>query len=113
MASLRRLPRQHKPAVVEEAFLVRRPIAPCTLIPAGRPGEVQINGTAYSIEFILAADQTILGFRIVNLTNGQIYDLDAACRVCDCPDYTFRRLQKDARGCKHCIGLRAIRGINS
>jgi hypothetical protein len=113
MPTLARPARPVKPAVVFEAKMVKRPIAPCTLIPAGAPGLLLLNDANYAVEWNVADNDAVLGFRLTDYVNGEVYDLEGYdCHSCSCGDFIFRRLQKDPRGCKHMIGMKQIRGIS-
>jgi hypothetical protein len=112
MSSLRRIPRVHKPAVCEDVRLVKRPIAPCALIPDGSPGQVIIEGVPYTLTYNLSDDYRILGFRLVNLVNHKVYDVEGVhCVSCTCGDFIYRREGRDPRGCKHMIGMKKVRGM--
>ncbi len=113
MASLRRVARLHKPALCNDIRLVKRPIAPCTLLPAGSPGQVIIEGVPYTLTYNLSDDYRILGFRLVNTVNKKVYDVEGiGCVSCTCGDYVYRREGRDPRGCKHMIGMRIGRGLS-
>jgi hypothetical protein len=112
MTTVLRKPRVYKPALVTEAKMVKRPIAPCTLLPAGSPGLLLLNDANYFVEWNVGDNDAILGFRLTHCVTGQVYDLEGYdCHSCDCPDFIFRRLHKDPRGCKHMIAMRQVRGI--
>ena len=112
MASLPRPLRVHKPAVCDDARLIKRPIAPCALLPQGSPGQVIIEGVPYTVTFNLDRSYRILGFRLVNVVNKKVYDLESIhCISCTCGDFIYRREGRDPRGCKHMIGMKKVRGI--
>ena len=94
MASLLRVPRLHKPVLCNDIRLVKRPIAPCTLLPAGSPGQVTIEGVPYTLTYNLSDDYRILGFRLVNGVNGKVYDVEGVgCVSCTCGDFIYRRAE--------------------
>jgi hypothetical protein len=112
MPTVQRKPRVHKPAVVTEAKMIRRPIAPCSLIPAGAPGLLLLNDANYFVEWNVGRMDEVLGFRLTHCQSGKVYDLEGYdCHSCDCPDFEFRRRYHDPRGCKHMIGMKMVRGI--
>jgi hypothetical protein len=107
-----RTSRVHAPAVCEDVRLVKRPIAPCALIPAGSPGQVLIEGVPYTLTYNLDTSYRILGFRLVNVVNKKVYDVEGvACVSCTCGDFVYRREGRDPRGCKHMIAMKKIRGM--
>lgn len=80
---------------------LRRPCWPCTLLPAGQPGVLEIGARAYAV--LPLGEYPSRGFRVTS-DRGDCYDLDAAnprALICDCPDATFR-----GRECKHARAVR-------
>lgn len=85
--------------------MVRSPIAPCTLMPSGRAGEVLIKGEVYSLEYLSQFPGDVSGYRLTK--PGQTpYDLPADLGYCECNDSIHR---SRPNGCKHRRALKALR----
>ena len=89
--------------------MVRRPICPCELVPAGAAGLCQINGATYSIAYNAhlpaQGEPEVYGFTLKKLSDSRLaYDLDCTSGylTCECGSYYAGR---DRHGCKH---IRAI-----
>jgi len=97
----------------------RQPVKPvsgsCTwLLQPGsgknpHPGILSINGTPYSFEEITDA-LCLLGYRL-RKKDGTCYDIDTHSDpeqwLCECPDFQYRRANRQAKGCKHVASIRA------
>jgi hypothetical protein len=102
-----------KPAVCDSA-VIRPPVAPCELLPAGLPGVLVINGNPYIVEVLgylpEHGEPVIDGYRLTK-PNGEAHDL---CLVagrleCSCGDWIFRRscqVEPGLADCKHCVAVR-------
>src|SRR5262249_23247102 len=83
---------------------------PCLLIPLGAAGCLEVNGGLYDVLPLTGngegPDAPVVGFRLTNLGNGRVYDLDASADhwSCDCPDSVFAARTDGL--CKHRKGLR-------
>jgi hypothetical protein len=96
--------------------MIRRPIAPRALCPAGSPGLVTINATPYEIDIVgelpRAGCLEIDGYRLTK-GNGEAHDL---CFVngrweCTCGDWVFRRsvlAEPHRADCKHIAAVRQL-----
>jgi hypothetical protein len=96
--------------------MIRRPCAPCDLVPAGIPGLVTINATPYEIEILgelpRVGNLEIDGYRLTK-GNGEAHDL---CYVdgrweCTCGDWIFRRsvmAEPHRADCKHIHAIRQL-----
>lgn len=96
---------QERPALKPVSVVwrwLKHPIWPCDLIAGGLPGVLEINGTPYSVLPLVPG-----GYRLVNLDNRKVYDIDTANEpwVCCCGDATFR--SERPGGCKHRQALEA------
>ena len=99
-----------KPGTVK---LLRRPVAPCDLVPAGVPGEVLINGTSYALRYNATLPETgepeVYGYSLEK-ADGTGYDLPFTLDDCTCPDHIYRRDPADQCGmCKHARAMKALR----
>jgi hypothetical protein len=86
----------------------KRPVCCCEILPDGFPGLVSIGGTDYLLSYHATlpawGEPLIRGYRLVNLTSGATYDLDAQTLACDCPDALWRR-----GACKHSRAIWELR----
>jgi hypothetical protein len=76
----------------------------CAWIDRGY-GLLRINTTRYT------AVRVRRGFRLVNCSNGHVYDIDAAGHSCTCPSFVWDHCPVQANGdgrCKHIAALRAL-----
>lgn len=71
-------------------------------------GLIEINGVMYWVCCLGRTSRD--GYRLVNLDNENVYDVDTSSGfpVCDCPDFLSRRTN-EPQGCKHCLALRRMR----
>ena len=106
--SLTKATRFVKPAVCESRVL-RHPLAPCEILPAGLPGQLEINGTLYEVEILgylpEEGEPIVDGFRLTK-ADGTAHDicLVAGRMECTCGDWLWRRSFQTARelaDCKH------------
>jgi hypothetical protein len=90
---------------------LRRPVAPCELLPQGFPGVLLVNARPYLCscvgELPEQGEPVVRGYQLVK-DDGTVYHIDLHARWggwdCDCPDSTFR---PDRPGsCKHVAALR-------
>lgn len=101
------------PAVDITARLLRRPIAPCRLVPAGLAGEVEIEDgrrtVRYALSYVVRLDAEgwaeIDGYRL-SKADGTVYDIPEDLTSCDCGDATFRQREG---GCRHRQALLQLR----
>jgi hypothetical protein len=74
------------------------------------PGLLLINGVAYAVHPLTGdlsgPDVPPVGFHLVNRTSGKWYDVTDDFSDCTCPDFVWRRADRDPKGCKHCAALR-------
>lgn len=102
-----------KPAKCESEVL-RHPIAPCEILPAGLAGVVSINATHYAVEIIgylpEVGEPVVDGYRL-SKPDGTAHDV---CLVhgrmeCTCGNWIFRRAalaDPDCQDCKHIIACK-------
>ena len=102
-----------KPAVCDSNIL-RQPIAPCEILPAGLSGSLVINGTVYVAEILGylpdVGEPVIDGYRLTK-DHGEAHDI---CLVAGrlertCGDWLWRRSSQTDRAladCKHCMACR-------
>jgi hypothetical protein len=88
----------------EDAFtLLRRPISPCEMVPAGIPGAVEINGDVYTLGYNATCpeqgDVVIHGYRLTK-GGGTVYDLPEDLSECECLGH-LRWSQERGIRCKH------------
>jgi hypothetical protein len=102
-----------KPAVCVSEVL-REPLTPCEILPAGLPGVLVINGTTYSVEVLgylpEVGEPVIDGYRLTK-PDGTAHDicLVAGRLECSCGDWIFRRsvqVDRSLADCKHCLAVR-------
>ena len=70
-----------------------------------RHGVLRINAVDYTLVRLAR------GYRLVNLSNGNVYDVDAAGRWCTCPSFVWDHCPVQAGGdgrCKHIAALRTL-----
>src|SRR5438067_122135 len=68
-------------------------------------GVLRINAVYYTVLGVPA------GYRLLNWTNGNVYDIDGAGRACTCLSFVWDRCPVQAGGdgrCKHIAALRAL-----
>ena len=92
--------------------VIERPNYHCDLLPEGLPGMVVFNGTPYTV--LPLGDDSRDGYRIENLNNGKVYDVDTSSGYprCNCLDFTIRRGKIKNDYCKHCLALIKLRKDN-
>ena len=111
-ANVKPNPRPIKPVELVNFKLIERPIYHCDLLPEGLPGTVEFNGSTYTV-LPLGSDSRD-GYRLTNLDNGEVYDVDTSTGYaeCSCPDFIFRRGRTGPSDlCKHgkfCVHMRRI-----
>lgn len=106
------LTRTRKPAQpLNPAVELVRPVCyPCTLLPAGQPGVVEVNGTVYLLQAVCTTRSgavEVLGYRFLK-GDGETRDVADTPHglECDCPDALYR---PRPGGCKHCCCVRILR----
>lgn len=106
MCKLTRIRKPLKPVAVKWRWL-SSPIWPCALLPEGMAGRLEINGTLYLVLPFGGIADDCAGYRLTNLDNGSVYDLDPSPAwgwQCSCGDATFR--PERPLGCKHARACR-------
>jgi hypothetical protein len=91
----------YPPAALSSCTCTVRPAAPCDLCPAGLPGQVHVNGTAYALAYnatLPSTGQVIIHGYVLLKGDGKRYDVGP--EGCDCPDAVFR-----SRACKHLLAI--------
>ena len=113
MKSLTNATRTVKPSVCESRLL-RQPLAPCEILPAGLPGQLEINGTLYIAEVLgylpEVGEPVVDGYRLTK-DSGESHDvcLVAGRLECTCGDWLWRRSFQTApelADCKHAKACR-------
>lgn len=90
----------------ENVVLHKRPVYPCEICPWGIAGRLEIAGTCYGFEIHAElrdeGEPELLGFRLSNETNGEVYDIDCTSGfpTCDCKGMLYHR-----KPCKHVQAL--------
>lgn len=97
------------PPVTGSVRLLVAPIANCTLIPGGRPGQVRINGVNYALAYHTHLEDdhlnVVTGYRLVK-PDGTSYDVAADFTTCECKDFLTRT--RADRCCKHLKALKKL-----
>ena len=68
-------------------------------------GVLRINAVNYTVVRLAR------GYRLVNCSNGNVYDIDGAGRRCTCPSFVWDHCPVQAGGdgrCKHIAALRSL-----
>jgi hypothetical protein len=68
-------------------------------------GVLRINAALYTLVRVR------WGYRLLNWANGNVYDIDAAGRACNCPSFVWDHCPVQAGGdgrCKHIAALRRL-----
>lgn len=95
--------------VVCECECLARPLYADEDHATGHAGTMAINGTLYTLTPL--GRTTRDGYRLVNLDNGKVYDLDTSSGypTCDCWDFIARRGSVEHKFCKHGTALIKLR----